>query len=55
VKINRGHKSLLELAIEASRLGAKYFLIITEWRGNPRAINIYEVEKTSHTTLNTRK
>lgn len=46
VKINRGHKSLLELAIEACKLGAKYFLVVTEWRGNPRAINIYEVEKT---------
>jgi len=42
-KINRGHKSLVELAIEANRLGYQYILIVSDCGGNPSSIAIYEV------------
>lgn len=42
-RINRGHKTLIELALEAKRRGSKYVAIVTEREGNPGAINLYEV------------
>lgn len=42
-KTNRGHKSLVELAFEAKKLGYRYILIVSDRRGNPSEISIYEV------------
>lgn len=42
-KTNRGHKTLLELAIEAKRRELSYVAIVTDCGGNPGAIDIYEV------------
>lgn len=42
-KTNRGHKTLLELAIEARRHGLSYVAIVADHGGNPGAINLYEV------------
>ncbi|MEM1639322.1 MAG: ribosomal biogenesis protein [Desulfurococcaceae archaeon] len=44
-KINRGHKSLVELAFEARKLGYRYILIVSDRRGNPSKISIYEVRE----------
>lgn len=45
IKVNRGHKSLVELALEAKRLGLKYVIIVTERKGNPGGLTFYEVEE----------
>ena len=42
-KVNRGHKTLVELALEAKYLKLDYVMVISEKEGNPRAINVYEV------------
>lgn len=42
-KVNRGHKKLIELAIEAKQYGLHYVMIITERYGNPGYVNIYEI------------
>jgi len=42
-KINRGHKTLLDLAIEAKKQGLNYVAIISDRRGNPGSITLYEV------------
>ncbi len=43
VKIQRGHKTLEDLAIEAYTHNLKYILVINELWGNPSRISIYEV------------
>jgi U3 small nucleolar ribonucleoprotein protein IMP4 len=48
VRISRGHKSLVELAVETTKLGAKYILLVTEKSGNPRGLIIYGVEEMGH-------
>jgi len=48
-RTNRGHKTLLELAIEARRRGLSYVAIVTDHGGNPGAINIYEVVEEAST------
>lgn len=42
-RVNRGHKSLDELALEARKLGLRFFAIVEEKHGNPSTIDIYEV------------
>ena len=42
-KTNRGHKTFNELAIEAVSNGLNYVIIVSESRGNPRSLEIYEV------------
>lgn len=43
IKVNRGHKGLVELAIETRYMGLRYIGIVTERHGNPGSIAIYEV------------
>lgn len=42
-KMNRGHKTLAELAIEAFARGLNYVAIVSERGGNPSTISIYEI------------
>ena len=53
-RISRGHKSLVDLAIEAAKLGAKYILLVTEKSGNPRGLIIYGVEEMGHHAVSKR-
>lgn len=46
-RVNRGHKSLTELAIEAISNNLKYVMVVTERRGNPGSLMIYEVSGTA--------
>lgn len=43
MKVNRGHKTLDELALEAIKLGFNFFAVVQEKHGNPCALDIYEV------------
>ncbi len=43
IRINRGKKTLNELALEAYRNKAKYIFIVGERHGNPSMIKIYNV------------
>ncbi|MEM2024782.1 MAG: ribosomal biogenesis protein [Desulfurococcaceae archaeon] len=48
-RVNRGHKTLSELAIESVARKVDYLAIISEKGGNPSAISIYEIaEKHTH-------
>ena len=42
-RTNRGHKTLAELALETKRSGFSYLVLVREKRGNPGAIDFYEV------------
>lgn len=42
-RVNRGHKSLVELALETKRLGYNYLAIVSEKHGNPSMISLYEI------------
>jgi U3 small nucleolar ribonucleoprotein protein IMP4 len=43
IRIQRGHKTLRDIALEAYRNGLKYALIVKELYGNPRVISLYKV------------
>ncbi|MEM1642334.1 MAG: ribosomal biogenesis protein [Desulfurococcaceae archaeon] len=43
-RVNRGHKTIVELAIEARRRNCSFLAIVSEKHGNPGAIHIYEVK-----------
>lgn len=44
-RINRGHKSLSELAVEVAKNRFKYLMVIGERRGNPGVLVIYEISE----------
>lgn len=43
VKVNRGKKTMEELCLEASARGLRYIAVVSERRGNPGKIDIYEL------------
>lgn len=45
MRVSRGHKSLVELALEARKNNFKYVLVVAEWRGNPGALILYELSE----------
>ena len=44
IRTHRGKKTLLQLALEARRYGAKYIFVVGERKGNPSLIRIYRVK-----------
>lgn len=44
IRVHRGKKTLLQLALEARRYGAKYVMVIGEKKGNPSLIRIYRIK-----------
>lgn len=44
--LNRGKKTLIDLALEAYRLKAYYLLVVGERRGNPSFIRVYDTSFT---------
>ena len=44
IRVHRGKKTLLQLALEARRYGAKYVVVIGERKGNPSLIRIYHIK-----------
>ncbi len=44
IRVHRGKKTLLQLALEARRYGAKYVMVVGERKGNPSLIRIYQVK-----------
>jgi U3 small nucleolar ribonucleoprotein protein IMP4 len=44
IRIQRGHKTLEDLAIEAYTRGLKYVLVVSEFRGNPGRLSLFEVQ-----------
>ncbi len=51
IRTHRGKKTLLELALEAKRFGAKYIIIVGEKKGNPSIIRIYRLIPYSSTEI----
>ncbi|MEM4717237.1 MAG: ribosomal biogenesis protein [Desulfurococcaceae archaeon] len=47
MRISRGHRSLVELALEAKKNKLKYVLIVSEWRGNPGSLILHELTEDS--------
>ncbi len=43
LRVHRGKKTLLQLALEARRYGARYLLVVGERKGNPSLIRIYSI------------
>ena len=43
IRIVRGHATLDKLALEAFDVGADRILVIRNWKGNPRFLDMYEV------------
>ncbi|NPA97282.1 MAG: hypothetical protein GXO32_06745 [Crenarchaeota archaeon] len=43
VRVVRGHATLDKLALEAFDVGATRILVLRNWKGNPRFIDIYDV------------
>lgn len=45
VKVNRGKKSINELYVEASEMGASRVIVVEQRRGNPGVIRVYCVDE----------
>lgn len=43
IRTQRGKKTLIEVALEAKRYGAKYVMIVGEKKGNPSILRIYRL------------
>jgi len=43
VRIVRGHATLDKLALEAFDVGADRIVVIRNWKGNPRFVDVYQV------------
>lgn len=43
IRVHRGKKTLLELAIEAKRYRVKYIAVVGEKKGNPSMIRLYSI------------
>jgi len=48
VRIVRGHATIDKLALEAFDVGADRILVIRNWKGNPKFLDVYEVLSPSH-------